>query len=122
MHPSNLTLLTLLHACPQVDATGHSWRSGVLVERRKLRQWYFKLTHFAQVCRHFFASSACCLSNRLLVEPNLSTPVLSSLCSNACDFDVPGSAERSGHAQRVSPFLPRLHAGRSCCRHNACPS
>jgi leucyl-tRNA synthetase len=33
----------------QVDATGHSWRSGALVERRKLRQWYFKLTHFAQV-------------------------------------------------------------------------
>ncbi|OAD77164.1 hypothetical protein PHYBLDRAFT_68027 [Phycomyces blakesleeanus NRRL 1555(-)] len=32
----------------QVDAEGKSWRSGALVERKKLRQWFFKVTDFAE--------------------------------------------------------------------------
>ncbi|KAI7890879.1 leucyl-tRNA synthetase [Mucor mucedo] len=31
----------------QVDHEGKSWRSGALVERKKLRQWFFKVTEFA---------------------------------------------------------------------------
>ncbi|KAJ1505752.1 hypothetical protein HMI55_001465 [Coelomomyces lativittatus] len=32
----------------QVDALGRSWRSGALVEKKKLKQWFFKITHFAE--------------------------------------------------------------------------
>jgi leucyl-tRNA synthetase len=32
----------------QVDAEGRSWRSGALVERRQLRQWFFKITDYAE--------------------------------------------------------------------------
>ncbi|KAG2204620.1 hypothetical protein INT46_009729 [Mucor plumbeus] len=31
----------------QVDPEGKSWRSGALVERKKLKQWFFKVTEFA---------------------------------------------------------------------------
>lgn len=31
----------------QVDAEGRSWRSGAVVERRNLRQWFFRITHYA---------------------------------------------------------------------------
>eukprot|EP00002_Diphylleia_rotans_P028472 TRINITY_DN5749_c0_g1_i5.p1 TRINITY_DN5749_c0_g1~~TRINITY_DN5749_c0_g1_i5.p1 ORF type:complete len:850 (+),score=156.25 TRINITY_DN5749_c0_g1_i5:58-2607(+) len=32
----------------QVDADGKSWRSGAKVEKKKLRQWFFKITDYAQ--------------------------------------------------------------------------
>ncbi|GBB97885.1 hypothetical protein RclHR1_00310013 [Rhizophagus clarus] len=32
----------------QVDSEGHSWRSGAKVELRKLKQWFFKITDFAE--------------------------------------------------------------------------
>ena len=32
----------------QVDSDGRSWRSGALVERRLLRQWFFKITDYAE--------------------------------------------------------------------------
>ena len=34
----------------QVDSQGRSWRSGALVERKNLRQWFFKIREFANVC------------------------------------------------------------------------
>eukprot|EP00461_Guttulinopsis_vulgaris_P010850 UN10928 len=32
----------------QVDAEGKSWRSGAVVERRDLHQWFFKITQYAE--------------------------------------------------------------------------
>jgi leucyl-tRNA synthetase len=32
----------------QVDNDGRSWRSGAKVEKRKLRQWFFKITDYAE--------------------------------------------------------------------------
>ena len=32
----------------QVDDEGRSWRSGALVEKRQLLQWYFRITHYAE--------------------------------------------------------------------------
>ncbi|KAG0164920.1 hypothetical protein DFQ28_009506 [Apophysomyces sp. BC1034] len=32
----------------QVDPDGRSWRSGALVERKKLKQWFFKVTELAE--------------------------------------------------------------------------
>jgi leucyl-tRNA synthetase len=31
----------------QVDANGRSWRSGAIVEKKKLNQWFFKITEYA---------------------------------------------------------------------------
>ena len=33
----------------QVDRDGRSWRSGALVERRRLSQWFVRLTDYAEV-------------------------------------------------------------------------
>ncbi|MGB3491757.1 MAG: leucine--tRNA ligase [Elainellaceae cyanobacterium] len=32
----------------QVDSDGRSWRSGAMVERKLLRQWFFKITDYAE--------------------------------------------------------------------------
>ncbi len=32
----------------QVDSEGHSWRSGAKVERKQLRQWFLKITDYAE--------------------------------------------------------------------------
>jgi len=32
----------------QVDEQGRSWRSGAVVERRLMKQWYFKITQYAE--------------------------------------------------------------------------
>ncbi|KAF9428675.1 hypothetical protein BGZ94_001507 [Podila epigama] len=32
----------------QVDSEGKSWRSGAVVEKRKLKQWFFKITEYAE--------------------------------------------------------------------------
>lgn len=34
-------------AAEQVDANGRSWRSGAIVEKKMLAQWYWKITDFA---------------------------------------------------------------------------
>ena len=33
----------------QVDSDGCSWRSGAKVEQKMLSQWFFKITHYAEV-------------------------------------------------------------------------
>jgi leucyl-tRNA synthetase len=42
--PIDLTVL----ANEQVDGEGRSWRSGAIVEKKALRQWYFKITDYAE--------------------------------------------------------------------------
>jgi leucyl-tRNA synthetase len=32
----------------QVDNLGRSWRSGAIVEKKMLSQWFFKITHYAE--------------------------------------------------------------------------
>ncbi len=32
----------------QVDSQGKSWRSGAVVEKKVLKQWFFKITHYAK--------------------------------------------------------------------------
>ena len=32
----------------QVDESGHSWRSGALVEKKLLKQWFIRTTEFAK--------------------------------------------------------------------------
>ena len=32
----------------QVDAEGRSWRSGALIEKRSIVQWFFKITEYAE--------------------------------------------------------------------------
>ena len=34
--------------CVKVDAEGRSWRSGAVVEKRPLTQWFLKTTNFSQ--------------------------------------------------------------------------
>ena len=36
----------------QVDSEGRSWRSGAIVERKLLRQWFFKITDYADELLH----------------------------------------------------------------------
>lgn len=33
-----------------IDSQGCSWRSGAKVERRPLRQWFFRTTAYSEVC------------------------------------------------------------------------
>jgi leucyl-tRNA synthetase len=42
--PIDLTVL----ANEQVDGDGRSWRSGAIVEKKALKQWYFKITEYAE--------------------------------------------------------------------------
>jgi leucyl-tRNA synthetase len=42
--PIDLTVL----ANEQVDGDGRSWRSGAIVEKKALKQWYFKITDYAE--------------------------------------------------------------------------
>ena len=41
----------------QVDAQGRSWRSGALVERRLLRQWFVRTTRFSERLLHSLDSA-----------------------------------------------------------------
>lgn len=34
----------------QIDSQGRSWRSGAVVEKRFLTQWYLRSTNYTQVC------------------------------------------------------------------------
>jgi len=49
----------------QVDESGRSWRSGALVEQRMLDQWFFKITHYADVSSRIldglFFFQHCCI-------------------------------------------------------------
>lgn len=44
----------------QVDAEGRSWRSGAVVEKKNLKQWFLKTTFFTKVC--WLAFDSCCCS------------------------------------------------------------
>ncbi|PFH55958.1 hypothetical protein XA68_17328 [Ophiocordyceps unilateralis] len=42
----------------QVDANGCSWRSGAKVEKRRLKQWFLRISHFRQPLLHHLESLA----------------------------------------------------------------
>lgn len=42
--PVDMTVL----ANEQVSSTGHSWRSGAVVEKKMLEQWFFRITEFRE--------------------------------------------------------------------------
>ena len=35
-----------------IDADGRSWRSGAVVEKRTMRQWYFRTLAYSEVGKH----------------------------------------------------------------------
>jgi leucyl-tRNA synthetase len=43
----------------QVDDQGRSWRSGAVVERKHLKQWFLRITQYAQVRVSLAATHAC---------------------------------------------------------------
>lgn len=45
---SPLYTLFIVHFFFKVDENGRSWRSGALVEKKKLSQWYFRITKLAR--------------------------------------------------------------------------
>lgn len=53
--PKDQTVL----ANEQVDDEGRSWRSGAIVERRLMNQWFFKITDYAEVEIVFFQVTMC---------------------------------------------------------------
>jgi leucyl-tRNA synthetase len=38
----------------QVDAQGKSWRSGALVEKKRMKQWFLKITKYNEVLLLFY--------------------------------------------------------------------
>ena len=47
----------------QVDGSGKSWRSGAVVQQKKLKQWFFGITKYSKVCA---AGSGVIVSGSLL--------------------------------------------------------
>ena len=43
----------------QVDNLGRSWRSGALVEKKMLKQWFFKITKYAEELQNELLDRSC---------------------------------------------------------------
>ena len=52
----------------QVDSHGRSWRSGAIVEQKLLDQWFFKITHYADVSSMSCDTPLSCFSIQNLIR------------------------------------------------------
>lgn len=53
----------------QIDSEGRSWRSGAIVEKRPLRQWFVRASRFTKVSLSLF-----CLARQLMGDSTCRGP------------------------------------------------
>lgn len=52
----------------QIDEAGRSWRSGAIVEKKYLKQWFIRTRAFTQVTSLTFLANPNCVGNKLNIR------------------------------------------------------